>query len=89
MTEWEKIPFIPNIYFNNKCISEIKAKCELFNSFFSGQCMLFVNDSDLLIRFTTYTESVLVSLEFSVEQVSNINKKLDLDKAHGHDKIIY
>ena len=50
--------------------------------------MLFVNNSELLIRFTTYTESVLVSLEFSVEQVSNINKKLDLDKAHGHDKII-
>lgn len=55
---------------------------------FSGQCMSFVNNSQQLIRFATYTESILMSLEFSVKQVSNINKKLDLDKAYGHDEII-
>ena len=46
-----------------------------------------VENSQLSTRFTTYTDSVLTSIDFSVEQVSNIIKKLDPNKAHGHDKI--
>ena len=83
----KKIPCIPAIYQNNKCISEIKAKCELFNSYFAGQCTPLINNSQLPTRFTTHTESVLTSVDFSVEQVSNIFKKLDPNKAHGHHKI--
>ena len=67
-------------------MSEIKAKCKLFNSYFAGQCTPLVNISQLSTRFTTHTDSVLTSIDFSVNQVSNI-KKLDSNKAHGHDKI--
>ena len=49
--------------------------------------MLLVNNSQLLMRFTTHINSVLTSIDFSVEQVNNIIKKLDPNKAHGHDKI--
>ena len=82
-----KIPWIPPLCHNNKFISEIKAKCELFNSYFAEQCTPLVENSQLSTRFTTYTDSVLTSIDFSVEQVSNIIKKLDPNKAHGHDKI--
>ena len=49
--------------------------------------MLLVNNSQLLMRFTTHINSVLTSIDFSVEQVNNIIKKLDPNKVHGHDKI--
>ena len=55
--------------------------------YFAGQCTSLVNNSQLPTRFTTHTDSILMSIDFSVEQVSNIIKKLDPNKAHGHDKI--
>ena len=83
----KKIPCIPPLYHNKKFISEIKTKCELFNSYFAGQCTPLANNSQMSTRFTTHTDSVLRSIDFSVEQVSNIIKKLDPNKAHGHGKI--
>ena len=83
----KKIPCIPPLYHNNKFISEIKAKCELFNSYFAGQCTPLVNNSQLPTRFTTHTDSILTSIDFFVEQVSNIIKKLGPNKVHGHGKI--
>ena len=82
-----KITCIPPIYHNSKFTSEVKAKCDLFNSYFAGQCALHVNNSQLPTRCTTHTDFVLTSIDFSVEQISNIIKKLDPNKAHGHDKI--
>ena len=38
-------------------------------------------------RFTTHTDPVLTSIDFFVQQVSNIVKKLDPNKAYGHEKI--
>ena len=64
----------------------IKA-CELVNSYFIGQCTSLVNNVHLLTRFSTHTESILRSTDFSVEQVRNIIKQLDPNKAHGHGKI--
>ena len=49
--------------------------------------MSLLNNSQLPKRFTTHTDSVLTSIDFSVEHFSNIIKKLDPNKAHGHDKI--
>ena len=55
---------------------EIKAKCELFNSYFSGQpfplSIIASSQQDL----SSY-DSVLTSINFSVKQVTNIIKKLD------------
>ena len=81
-----KVPGIPSIYHNNKFISEIKAERELFNPYFAGQYTPLVNNSQLSTRFTTHTDSVLTLVDFSVKKVSNI-KKLDPNKARGHDKI--
>ena len=70
------------------CILYLKLRQSMsfFNSYFTGQCTPLVNNSQLPTRFTTHTNSVLTSIDFLVEQVSNI-KKLDPNKAHGHGKI--
>ena len=60
--EWEKVPCIPPIYYSNKFISEIKAKCEYFNLYFAGQCTPHVNNSQLPTKFATDSDSVLTSL---------------------------
>ena len=80
---------IPPIYHINKFMSDIKAKCKLFNSYIEGQCLPLVNNSKLPTRFTVHTDSVLTSIDFSVEQVTSIIKKLDPNKAHGHGKKSY
>ena len=82
-----KVPCIPPIYHNNEFISKTKEKCKLFNLNFSGRCTPLVNNSQLPIRFTTHADSVLTSLDFTVEQISNIIKKLDRNKTHTHKKI--
>ena len=83
----KKNPCIPRLYPNNKFISETKAKCDLFNLYFAGQCTPLVRSSQLPTRLTNHIDSVLTSIDFSIEQVSNIIKKLDPNKVHGHDKI--
>ena len=53
----KKTLFIPPLHDNNKFISEIKAKCELFSSDFAEQCTPLVNNCQLSTRFTTHTDS--------------------------------
>ena len=69
--------FVPPIYHNNKFISKIKAKCEIFYSYFAEQCAPLVSYSQLPTRFTIHTNSVLTSIDFSIQQGSNIIKKPD------------
>ena len=83
----KKIPCIPPIYHNDKFVSDNKKKCDLFNSYYSDQCTPLVNDSKLLSVLTVYTESLLESFHFSADRVGDIIKKLDSNKAHGHDMI--
>ena len=68
----KKIPCIPPLYHDNKFIFEIKTKYELFNLYFAGQFTPLVNNNQLPTRFTTHTNSVLTSIDFSVKQISNI-----------------
>ena len=83
----KKIPCIPPIYHNDKFVSDIKKKCDLFNSHFAEQCLPLVNNNKLPFAFTVHTESLLESFYFSAEHIGDIIKKLDPNKAHGHDTI--
>ena len=47
-----KIPCIPPLLHNGKCIMESKEKSELFNDSFTSQCSLVNNNSELLSVFT-------------------------------------
>ena len=81
------IPCIPPIYHNDKFVSDIKKKCGLFNSYFAEQCTPLVNNSKLPSVLTVHTESLLESFYFSADHIGDIIKKLDSNKAHGHDMI--
>ena len=61
-------------------MSEVKTKFEFFNSYLAVHCTPLVKNCQLATRFTTYTGSVLMSIDFSVEKISNIIKKLDSSK---------
>ena len=83
----KKIPCIRPIYHNDKYISDIKKKYDIFNSHFAEQCTPLVNNSKLPSVLTVRTESLLESFCFSADHIRNIIKKLDPNKAHGHDMI--
>ena len=80
----KKRPCIPPIYRSVKLVSDIKKKCDLFKSYFEEQCTALVNDSKLPSVLTVHTESLLESFYFSAGHIRDI-KKLDPNKAHGHD----
>ena len=83
----KKIPCIPAIYHNDIFVSDIKKKCDLFNSYFAEQCTPLINDSKLPSVLTFHTESFLESFHFSADHIGDIIKKLDPNKAHGHDMV--
>ena len=83
----KKIPCIPPIYHNDKFVSDTKKKCDVFNSYFADQCTPLVNDSKLSPVLTVHTEPLLESFHFSADHIGDIIKKLDPNKAHGHDMI--
>ena len=83
----KKIPCIPPIFHNDKFVSDIKKKYDLFNSYFADQWTPLVNDSKLPSVLTVYKEPLLESFYFSADHIEDIIKKLDLNKAHGHDMI--
>ena len=83
----KKIPCIPPIYYNDKFVSDIKKKYDLFNSYFADQCTPLINGSKFPSVLTVQTESHLESYHFSADHIGDIIKELDPNKAHGHDMI--
>ena len=83
----KKIPCIPPIYHNDKFVSDIKKKCNLFNSYFADQCTPLVNDSKLSSVLRVPTESLLESFHFSADHIGDFIRKLDSNRAHGYDMI--
>ena len=83
----KKIPCIPPFYHYDKFVSDIKKKCDLFNSYFADQYTPLVNGSKLASVLIAHTESPLESFHFSADHIGDIIKKLDPNKAHGHDMI--
>ena len=76
---------MPEIYHNEKFLSDIKEKC--FNSCFVEHCTPLVNIMKLPSVLTVYTDSLLESFHFSADHVGDLIKKLDLSKSHGHEMI--
>ena len=74
-------------YHNDKFLSDVKKKRDLFNSYFAEQCTSLVNNSKFPSVLTVHTESLLESVYFSGNHIGVIIKKLDPNKAHGHHMI--
>ena len=81
------MPLIPPLLHENRFITDFKEKAALFNSFFSKQCSLIRNDSELPTSLTFYTINRLSTGSFPHETVCKIIQNLNPNKAHGHDNI--
>ena len=72
---------------DNKLVTNIKTKANIFNNYFAEQCTLLKNSSVLPINQTFLTQSRLTSLDFNEEDILKIIRALNIHKVHGHDDI--
>ena len=82
----QKIPLISPLFHENKFVTNLLEKAELFNSFFSKQCSIINNGSILPTHMQYLTNNRLSSVNFSQGDIAKIIQNLDSGKAHGHDK---
>ena len=84
----KKVPCIPPIFHNNKCVTDFKEKSEIFNSFFANQCSHIPNNSILSSELKLLTEHTLTSCDFSENDgILQIINSQDSNKAPCHDII--
>lgn len=81
------ISSIPQIFDDNKPITNFKEKSKLFNSFFSEQSSLIDNGNTLPSLFPLITDRSLSNVVFSIEDIKKLISRLDSNKAHGCDMI--
>ena len=72
---------------NNKLVTYIKPKTNIFDKFFAEQSTLLKNDSALSTSQQVLAQLSLRSVNFSCKKVSKIMRTLDVNKAHGNDYI--
>ena len=72
---------------DNKHVTDIKTKANIFNEYFAEKCTLLKNTSVRPINQTFLTQSRLTSFDFSEEGILKIIRALNIQKAHGHDDI--
>ena len=82
-----KIPFIPPLLINNDFVNDFREKANCFNLFFSNICKPFDNASVLPNTQSSATSSTIKNIDFSKDDLINIIRSLDINKAHGFDEI--
>ena len=82
-----KSPTIPPIRHNDKMVTDISEKANIFNSFFAKQCSILKTDSILPNKLTYFTNKQLNTATFEADKILSIIRSLDINKAHGCDDI--
>ena len=72
---------------NDKFVTDIQAKANIFNKFFADQCTPLKNNSMLPTNQLFMTQATLRSLDFNEGEILKIIRALNINKAHGHDDI--
>ena len=83
----KKIPIIPPLLVNDKFVTDIQIKANIFNKFFADQCTPLKNNSSPPANQIFLTQSRLTSLDFDEDELFKIIRALNINKAHGHDDI--
>ena len=83
----KKIPIISPLLVNDKFVTDIQIKANIFNKFFADQCTPLKNNSSLPANQIFLTQSRLTSLDFDEDELLKIIRALNINKAHGHDDI--
>ena len=72
---------------DDKFVTDIQAKPNIFNKLFVDQCTPLKNNSMLPTNQLFVTQARLGSLDFNEGKILKIISALDINKAHGHDDI--
>ena len=72
---------------DDKFVTHIQTKTNIFNKFFYEQCQPLNNASDLPTNQIFLTQSRLRSLDFNEGELLQIIRALNINKARGHDDI--
>ena len=83
----KKVPLIPLLLIEDKFVTDIKTKANIFNKFFADQCTLLKNNSILPTNQIFLTQARLEFLEFNEDEIFKIIRALKINKAHDHDDI--
>ena len=83
----KKVPLIPPLLKDNKFVTDIKTKANIFNKFFADQCTLLKNNSMLPTNQMFLTQARLQSFDLNEDEILKIIRALNVNKAHGHDGI--
>ena len=83
----KKIPKIPPLLTDDKFVTDIPTKANIFNKFFADQCTPLKNGSVLPKSQIFLTQSRLCTLHFDEEELIKIIRNLNIHKVHGHDDI--
>ena len=82
-----KVPIILPPLIDDKFVTYIQTKRNIFNKFFADQCQPLNNASDLPTNQIFLTQSRLGSLDFNEGELLQIIGALNINKGHGHDDI--
>ena len=83
----KKVFAIPPLLFNSAFVTDFQEKTNIFSSAFAKRCTLISNKSVLPSELMYMTEERIHSITFIKSDVIKIIRALDVNKAHGHDKI--
>ena len=83
----KKIPLIPPLLIDDKIVTDIQAKANIFNKFFADQCTPLNNNSKLPTNQLFMTQAMLRSLDFNEGEILKIIRVVNMNKAHGHNDI--
>ena len=72
---------------DDKFVTDIQTKANIFNKFFADQCTPLKNGSVLPKNQIFLTQSRICTLDFNEEELMKIIRNLKVHKAHGHDDI--
>ena len=73
----KKVPCIPPIFHENKFVTDVREKAELFTSFFANQCSLIKNTSVLPTNCENLAGKSLSNITFTGNDIGKIIKGLD------------
>ena len=72
---------------DNKFVTDIQTKANIFNKFFAEQCTPLTSDSVVPVNQIFLTQSRLNYINFNEDKIHKIIRALNIHKAHDHGDI--
>ena len=79
------ISLIPLLLAGNQIVPNFLVKANLFNDYFSKQCMIIDNNRSITAKITFENKERLSTFEICSDDIIKIVRSLDPNKARGHN----